>query len=303
MQLPETVDEATVLKHLFDGTATAQRLQRQVNEITPYFSEFQKWKAEQAKAEQAKQQAGSDKPWYSQWWNPPEFDPTWKTKITKDLDGNLVPAQGAPHDIVQKYLAYEDHRAKVADQFMTNPFEFIKDAVEHLSEQKARAVYESMQQQTSEQQFIQQTVRSPEMSWIYEQDDKGQPRRGVDGQPLLSQWGNVYRTHVQEAYEKGWSVEDQHKWGLAQTQAAFYVAQTQNAQQAAGGTPREKANERLHLRHEHAPNVGGVVPGPAANVAPQPNAPGMDLRDQMMAVLQHETDESLNDFRFGRRSA
>ncbi len=62
--------------------------------------------------------------------NVPEFDPTWKYQITQDENGQLVPAPGAPTDIVDRYNRYMDFKNQRMDEFVQDPEKFIAKHIE-----------------------------------------------------------------------------------------------------------------------------------------------------------------------------
>lgn len=79
--------------------------------------------AQQAAKEQVKVE--DEHPLYSE----AEFDEKWLTMVTRDEDGNLIPAPGAPKDIVDKILNFARTREGRINEFVKNPRRFIREAI------------------------------------------------------------------------------------------------------------------------------------------------------------------------------
>jgi len=58
-----------------------------------------------------------------------EWDDRWLAMVTRDDEGNLVPARGAPPDIVDKVLRFVRHRENVVNEFARNPRRFIENII------------------------------------------------------------------------------------------------------------------------------------------------------------------------------
>jgi hypothetical protein len=300
INIPDTASEEQVLGHLFQQRLQAQRLQTQLEALAPQMSEFNEWR----KAQQAVQAPpkAAEEPYWKQYYNPPEFDPAWRQQIAKDLEGNLIPAQGAPPDIVNRYLTAQAFRDKEADRFMQNPHTYMEPTIKHVAREEAKALFNQLMAEQAQREFIQQTVTSPDMTFVYETDPQGNIRRDpFSNEPIPSQLGRVYQHYAQQGHNKGWSPQDQHEFALAKVEAVRAQMAQQTQQQTSGDRTKQK-QDRAHAGHERKPNMGGMLPGPADGVTPPPTAPGLDLRDHLLHVLKDETEESIRDFRLGRAS-
>ena len=308
--IPAEADERVVLRQIMQGYSDGRRAHQQLDRVTPYWSEIEQLIASRQQerdkpAPAAKAETG---PWWSDFYKEPEFDPAWSTQIVKDLSGNLVPGPGAPPDVVQKYLHYEQHRQKVADDFTRNPYAFMEKGSRHLAREEAKAVMQEMLQERQEQEYINSVVRAPEMDWLWSRNDKGDHVRDMEGHRVLSQWGERHKQHIEKAYQWGWPVQQQQEYALAMTRSEFasspeyaqIIMQKQN--------PREAANEKFHQRHERKPNMAGMLPGPAdgaspAAATPPPGAP-LNLKDMLAKSLKDYTDDDVKDFAVnGHRTA
>lgn len=303
-QIPDGVDEKALFQQLFTGYTRGQQAQQHLQQVLPHWSEFQSWK--QSQQQPKLQTQDENKPWYSQWHNPPEFDPRWRSQITKDLDGNLVPAPGAPPDVVQRYLAYEDYRQKIADKFTSNPYEFIEQPARHLAREEAKAVYQELLREQQEKQFIQQTVNAPEMSWVHQRDQKGNIVTDFSGKPVFTPYGQAYLQSVEELYQAGVPVHLQQKYALAAVQAEYARSpeylQSLAQPQAQPGAAQAQANEQFHAKHEQTPNMQGILPGPAQGVTPPITGQYADARDLLQQTLKDYTDKDVEAFVHQRKA-
>lgn len=215
----------------------AQTLQYQYQQVAPYAQLYQQnqgkfhaWQQQQAEEERKRQQE-QPKPWWNQYWQPPEFDPSWERLITKDEQGRLVPAEGAPPDIVHKYLNYRAYRTQQAERLMQNPFEFFEKPIKDLATQVAQEIVQKQLGGYQENAFAKDFIRE-NSSWLHERDPQGQVV--VDPytkQPLLSQWGQVFRNHVINAEKLGIrDAKSQQEYALGLTQRDWAFASQQQPQ-------------------------------------------------------------------------
>ena len=251
---------------------------QQLAPIAPYVSQYMQHASDFAKyMEQQRSQAApaptQDDPWHKKYWNPPEFNQGWERLITQDVNGNLLPAPGAPPDIVPKYLAYRQFRAEQADKFMSNPYEFMAPAIQHLARQEAEKLVEERMKRQSEQQSSLQFVQE-QSNWLYEKDQNGQtkqqmtfnPQSGTYTQtPMLSQWGQAFASYVQQEQVRqqryGYmDIEEQKRNAMALVQRDFAVAQLNELKAKSGSpaiSPQQVANDQFLAANN-----------PAASVAP-----------------------------------
>lgn len=306
--IPEDMDEKAVFRQLMEGFSQGSQAQRQLQEITPHWSEFQKFRQqqeEQARAAKAKEQ---EQPWWHQFHKPVDYDPKWEQLIGQDADGNLIPKPGAPLDIVQRYKAAQDARANLAAKMTdpTNPFGWLEGPVTHLAEQKAEAIYKKLREQEKAAEYAKQVVTSEEMRWLYQFDKNNQPVTDQYGRPALSPLGNTYQQAVSQLQQYNLPLPLQHQFALSQARAEYAMSQLQQtppaqaAPQAPQQTPRERANEKMYAQHERQPNMAGLLPGPADRVsAPLQETAMSTITDMLAADLKDYTDKDVRDFALG----
>jgi hypothetical protein len=270
--------------------AQVYRDAEQLRPLAPYAYEYQQkagqfnqWLQQQQTAQQQPKQQG---PWYSKWYNPPEWNPAWERLIKQNEDGSLSPVQGAPPDIVAKYLAHSQYQSDQLRKFRDNPYEFIKEPVRHLAQQIAqeevRRHLGQYQEVNSSKQFVEQNA-----NWIFEMDPNGQrkfqqvvdPRSGqYVNQPVLSPWGQRFQQYVaqEEARQRqrGYmDVEEQKRnaLGWVQRDYALYALQNGQKPQSPPVDPRQQSNQQF-LQGQ------GSLPRPGANVN-QAQPPVVDGRN------------------------
>lgn len=163
----------------------------------------------------------------------PEWNPAWRYQITQDAQGNLVPAAGAPTDIVQKYRAYYEWRERRMDEIARNPEKFadhaLKGQLEKIREEQKQLLQQEVQQ-TREHTAIQ--------SWGASVRDKlfisGDPNNGP------SQLGQRF----QEIYQNDLNGMPD---GLAKLQTAYKFA--------AAEQPKAKPPRKVPAHGKNQPPV------------------------------------------------
>lgn len=236
-------------------------------------------------------------PWHKQFWSPPEYDAAWEKQILRDGAGNLVPAAGAPPDVVQKYLTYKAFREKTVDQMMANPFEFFAPAIKHLARQEAEAIAKQQLGQLTDSQFVEGFI-SQNKDWLYARDAAGNAimdptNRGV---PVLSEWGQRFKGYVEQAQKLGIGrLQDQQEFALTAVQRDFLVAnpgqaqtttQTPPAAGAPPAAPPQNPANRIFLNNAGANRTTPVATTPAVPGQPPANQQGLSLNERLRNNLR-----------------
>lgn len=291
--IPDDAAEDQVFRNLFQGYAQGQQAYQQLQQITPQWSEFQKWQASEQARQQAEQAKAKEKPWWAEYHQVPEYDPAWENLVTRNEQGELVARPGAPFDILQKINAYENHRATVAKNLTTNPLEYLEKPTRHLAREEAKAVIAEVMREREEKSFVDRTLSSEEMKWLF--NDKPNP---FTGKKELSQWGQVYFEAARQLQPYGLPSNLEHQLALSSAQAQFSLANWDK--RPSGGQPavdpRQAANEKFHKQHERTPNMAAILPGPATGFTPPPTAKNMDIRDMLNKNLADYTDADVKEF-------
>lgn len=251
-------DDHATLSHLAQAYQQAQQLQG----LAPYAQlyaqhqgQFQAWLAQQQQlaAWQQQQQA--------RWWNAPEFDPSWRGKLKRDeATGRLVPVEGAPADLVDKYLRAVEHQQQFLDKFAFDPITAIRPGIEEVAQQVAMQVVQQhlgqYQTQVQAQQLLDQ-----EAHWLYQRDQNGQyvygPAYQRTGRPELSQAGQLFRGYVAQMLGQGM----QNQAAIAQMAKAMVERDIllARAQQNGVQTAQQQANQQFLAAHNR-PNASGTLP-------------------------------------------
>jgi len=276
-------DDHGLLQHLVGQIQQAQAAQQLAGygrEFLQHRDGFLQWMRERQEA-QAKQQQQQ-----SQWFKAPEYDPRWQSMITRDpATGKLVPADGAPPDIVQKYTAWASHQREFLDKFSQNPIDAIKPGlqqmVQELFQQQFQQQFGQIQQQQAARQVLEQNA-----SWLYEKDQR-------TGQPKLSVWGERYHQYVQQAERRGLqSVQDVHDVAFAMVERDFLRARSQGLgqQQQPAGDPGAQAKqtflEQAQQASQQTQQAATPPPGNANGVPANRKGGARGLADAMLSKLQ-----------------
>ena len=242
-------DERAAMQALAQQYRDLQTLKPLSPYVSSYLSEAQQynaWKQQQQAAAQARQ--AEDKPWYAQFWNPPEYDPQWRNLVRQDEQGNWLPVPGAPPDVVPKFLAAQQFRTREAEKFLSNPHTYIEEPVKLLARQIAEETVQKhlagYKETISANQFTQEHA-----PWLYEHDERGGIRQSQVFDPgsgryvsqnVLSQYGQQFRDFAAQEAERQRSrgytdIEEQKTNALTRVQLNYALAQL--AQLQAGGAP------------------------------------------------------------------
>jgi hypothetical protein len=301
-------DDQALIQHLVLQTQQT----RQAQDLANYGRQVVgNWPAvQQFLQQQAQQQAGGagggaaapgkDEPWFKEFWQPPDWNPAWEKLILRDGSGNMVPAPGAPPDIIQRYTNYQQFRQQQVEKLMQNPFEFFQPAIVKLARQEAEKLSKETLSRHTDTQFANDFI-AKNSDWLYAADpNTRQPLFDpVSRQPVLSEWGTRFRDHLTMLQQQGMTdVRAMQHWALQATQRDYLIAQQQAAGQpgaaqaagagssAAGGTPSQPASPRQTANQQflqtvpgaqHNPNVGPA----GANGTTPANQVGLSLAERL----------------------
>jgi hypothetical protein len=246
----------------------------------------QMWLAQQAQQAQVPA-ATNAKPDPLAMYKAPEFDQRWLAQITKDpTTGALSVAPGADPTILPKFLAYQQHREKVTDQFLQDPVQFLKPLISSLVGQQGQELVEQRLAQMQEQQYADSFINT-NRSWLYANDSTGRPiLNPATNQPMLSPIGQRFTQHMQfGAQQLGiqGSAKLEH---YARTALAAEMAQPAAATQAAVQTGAAAQQNVLNAMNRN-PNRSGSQVGPdnTGHQAPAVQNASLSLRDQLAAAF------------------
>jgi hypothetical protein len=228
-----------------------------------------------------------------QWFKAPEWDPSWRSQIVKDpVTGELKPAQGAPPDIVQKYLTGLQHQQGFLEKFAFNPIDAIKPGIEQIVRDMAQQIAGQQLGQYQEKSYAQGFV-SQHKDWLFQTDGQGQPVRDpFSGQTQLSPWGQRFREYMGQAMQLGIQGEQQRSSYALQLVKGDYLAyQLQQQQAQAAGDAGKQA---LLARGAQQP----AAPAPAAHNPPASGAasvaPGRGSRSRSLTERLRENMAKAN---------
>lgn len=278
---PDEDAAARALEQHFRQTQQLQRYAPYVEQLQQHWSGYQEYLRQQQQQQQPPAPAAApEKPWWSEYHNPPEYDPGWEKLVVKDEQGNLMPAQGAPPDIVNRYLNYHQYRQQTADKLLSNPYQFFEPAIKRLAREEAQSLIRENLGQYQDTAFAREFT-AQNAQWLYDRDAQGQvlTQPAVDpasGQlvhrPSLSPTGRLFAHYVQDAERRGVrGVQDQRDYALGLVQRDLALAQLQQA----GATQQGAAAKQQFTQGGHTPQHGAALP-PTTPPVPGTSPPGQD---------------------------
>ncbi len=301
----QAADEATAQTQLLQAYRDAERLRPLAPVLSTYQQHapaFQKWLAEQQR-----QAAPAQQDWTQQLgWNPPPYDPAWQHQIIKDEKGNLLPAPGAPADVVLKYQAAQQFRQEQIEKFLQNPYKFMEPAIKHLAVQAAAQHAEQNVGQYREQQEAQQFI-TQHSDWLFDKGDNGSPKtRQVinpqtgryENEKVLSRYGQLFVENLQQAAQAGMQPAMQQEFALKSVQNAYMAsdeymqylqARANPAPAAPAASPRQAANAAFTQKANPA---APPVSQPRGNAVPAPQTVNRGNLEQVM--LQRFQEAGVN---------
>lgn len=274
---PHFDNDHAVLQHLVGQLREAQSLREQANygrEYQQYAEQFRTWqRQQQAEAQRAATQQQPN------WWKAPEYDPKWAQQIMRDpTSGELRPVPGAPHDVVQKYVAFAQHQQEFQTKFAQDPIGAIKPGLEQMMHQVASNLIQQhfgqYQEQTTANGLVNQNAE-----WLYERLPNGAIATDRTGQRVFTPLGQRYAAHAQNSIQMGIrTTEQQHSYAMAMLERDYLMHQRQAGSQAqqqpqapaqpqaplAQGNPANAAYLQRAAQQQQAPagNVNGSVQQP-----------------------------------------
>jgi hypothetical protein len=262
-------NDHSALQHLVQVVRQAQEQQQYLPYAQQYMqhaAQFQQYLAQQQAAQAAQQSQ------QQQWFNAPEYDPSWSQKIYRDQQGNLQVVPGNDPMLIHKYLAWQEHQQKFLNNFSKDPIGSIKPGIEQIVQQVAGQMVQQqlarVQEQAQAQTFIERNSE-----WLHQRDAAGNlaidPRTG---RPALSSLGRQFAQYVFEAESFGLrDTNSQQRYAMGLLQRDFLMSQ------AAGGQQQQAAQVPAQLpgqavKDAFLQRAAGQVPQTAA--APPGNTNG-----------------------------
>lgn len=282
VDLSSHASDESALAHLantYQQSQQSQQLAPYAQRYLQHAAQFEQWMREQA-AQQAKP---AEKP---RWWNPPEFNSSWRQLLTRDPDtGEVKLAPGSPPDVLPKFLAYEQYRRDFAERLTSDPEGTLRPFIEGVSQDVAKQLIGQYFSQYDDQSYAQQFV-AQHSSWLHAKDTNGNLFRDpATGQPVLSQEGRRFREYVVRAERAGIAnVREQEDYARRMLASDLIFAQYQGVSQK---------NEQIKndfLAANRQPNYSGV---PAAQPEVNMSVPFNERLRQAFAA-NGVTDQSIS---------
>lgn len=261
-------DDQQALGHIAGLVKQFQSVYPQWQQVQGQLPAFYAWQQEQQKAAEQKKAEGK---WA---WKAPNYDPSWAYQITRDPQtGNMVPAPGAPPDIVSRYHAGQREFADQLHSFFKDPLGAIGPGVQELIQPLIEKAISEKLAQTQAQSYA-DTFLQQHANWLFNTDPntKAPVLDPITQRPTLSAPGQQFYRHLQDAAQMGIADQaNQQKYALNMLRAE--LASSQQAQQG------QQARQQFL-------QSGSPPPLPPAGQATPPAPRGLKLQNRMMDAFK-----------------
>lgn len=279
-----------------------------INEYLTNSKEFQAFRQERQKQQAAPSQVKKDV--WSDYWQPPEYNPSWERHLITNPDGTRGWAKDTPPEVIAKAQAYANFRTEQAEKLISNPHAFIEPTV---IAHATRIANEIIEQRLGKQQgFSQaQSFISQNQGWIFDIDPQTkQPKTanvfdpqtgGYRSVPVMTPLGKKFQEYATQEHErqvKRGYTDDQEVTdiAMAKIQRDFAVSEMERLQQGAqppatpgapAKTPQQAANDKF-LDKANPAGRGAARPAAAnGNATPiEPKVTKRNLEKQLLADLR-----------------
>lgn len=300
MELP--ADDRAAAQQLIRVYQEAERARQYAPYVNSYmqhaqqFAEYQRAQSQNAAAGGAHQQGGaaSQKPWYSQWWNPPEYNPSWDNMVQRDAQGNFVSVPGAPPDVVPKYLAHVQYQQDFARKFWQNPYTALEEPMRHMIREEAQRIASQNLDRYQDVQAANQFTQEHD-AWLFERDQSGQQRRTsvfnpqtgrYETQAVLSVWGQKFRDYALD------EAQYQQKNGIYDPERQKRVAMERVEREAAVYRLQQMQAQMYQQNQPAVASGGAYQQGAPGGIATQAQPQGTYLEQQNANFLAQNGNAS-----------
>ena len=271
------------LKYLVEQAGQRQAIEARLREeqgLAKYGREYLSHAGEFQNFLQSKQ-AQSQKQAEEKFWNPPEWDPAWLSKVTRGEDGKLVPLydKGGSEALIKKIYDYAEWRESTLDKFLHQGPEFLAPAIKKMAADQAREIVQSTLQEKMGELDARHFL-AMNRDWLYEKDQNGSPLFGH-----LSQQGKIFQESLRRAeeLEKLTPAARSQQVAMELMRLAGVQPGTQPGLQP-GQQPDKKTAFLKNAAQQTAPIATSATSSPTSGIAQGPTKGS--LYDQMVADLK-----------------
>jgi hypothetical protein len=234
-------DDAQALRGLSGLIQQSMQWREQANQlqqIVPYWSQFQQFMQQQQAPQQQQPQNQTQQ---KGWWSVPEYDERWLQAVEVGEDGQPRVKAGYSPDILWKLNNYQNWQRDSLSRILRDPIgtlkEGIVDLVQPLIQQAVAGNLGSYEQRNQAHNIIQQNSH-----WMFESDQGGSPiLNPVTGQRTLSPAGKIYTDNLKVLASQGINdPQRQHQLAFHNTVGQLTIlAQQSRQQQAPQAAPQQ----------------------------------------------------------------
>jgi hypothetical protein len=284
-----------------DDDATLDRISEQLKQSRQYqqqiaqyqqqaqYAQWQQYQAYQ-QAEQARQAAQQYRPQQgpqfhgvlSHWQQVPEYNDQWLQFLDQDEHGNPVVKPGGDPTLPQKIAAYKEWQRQGLNTMLSNPTQFVADAI--YSNPEISAAFSSMIEQRIApiiQQMEARNVVEQAQRDLFEYDETGRMKRDASGNAVMTPVGRHYAPYAQRLEQMGIPFQQAH--GMAMEFAQLQAAK--EAPSEASASPSEKRQARNFRIMRNAANKTRPNRGTSSASNKRPSESGLQQVRQAFAHL------------------
>jgi pyruvate/2-oxoglutarate dehydrogenase complex dihydrolipoamide acyltransferase (E2) component len=289
VNLPQGVEGHAALQYIVNQLHQGQQLRQLAQygqQYVQHADKFNSWMRQQEEQEAATKAKS--------WWNPPEWNPEWRNKVTLDPQtGEVKPVAGADPSVPQKYLAAMDFRREFIDKFTQDPIAAIRPGIEEVVRGLAGELIQGQLQQVQDRQQAVSFV-GQHKDWMCARGPGGElafnPQTGLPTD--LSPAGKRFMHYLQEAHDIGVANERaRHQYALKNTQLDYFAAQHQSQQQQAQAQAQQ-GTQRQQSQEQFLQQAGAVrQPSPSGSLNQPPTGRPQNGRLNLAEMLRQTVKE------------
>lgn len=275
----------------FQATLAANRsLQERIRQQEQLAQYGQQFLADQQRVarERQQQQAQNDP---AARWRAPEWDTRNEQYLRADANGNITVVPGADPSLVPRYMAYQEHRRRLTDQFVQDPQAFLRQLAgeqQQVNPQQIAQYIDQRLQAVRDEEDLRQFSRT-NAKWLYATDSAGTPI--VDPVSKTYVWGPRGARFAQIVQQLEPHI--QHQGTLRQAAMNQLLAEEGQGARATTSAIETGANlqqQLLNAGNTYQPNRSGTFAAFDNTGAQGPafQNPQLSLRDQLRGNLQRD---------------
>lgn len=284
-------DDDSTLDRISEQLKQSRQYQQQIAQYQQQ-AQYAQWQQYQAyqQAQQAQQAAQQYRPQQgpqfhgvlSHWQQVPEYNDQWLQFLDQDEHGNPIVKPGGDPTLPQKIAAYKEWQRQGLNTMLSNPTQFVADAI--YSNPEISAAFDAMieqrlapiRQQMEARNVVEQAQRD-----LFEFDESGRMKRDANGNAVMTPVGRHYAPYAQRLEQMGIPFQQAH--GMAMEFAQLQAAKEAPKETAASSSEKRQARNFRIMRN--AANKTRPNRGTSSSSNKRPSESGIQHVRQAFAHL------------------